>query len=146
MILTLFGRWQTRIFLLSTVGVVLSLPFALGYLGPGASTVYFWLLFYIGLFGLAWDVLYNWLQKFFWDHDWPGLIQFFVCIVEAVWLGLLIQTNLLPNLSSQGFNLQWFAIHYSLVSVAAYLTAWVLMRLLFPRWRFRGGAWMGRWR
>lgn len=30
----LFGRWQTRIFLLATVGLLVSLPFALGYLGP----------------------------------------------------------------------------------------------------------------
>ncbi|MUH01560.1 hypothetical protein F7734_58610 [Scytonema sp. UIC 10036] len=47
--------------------------------------------------------------------------------------------------ASRDFNLQWFVIHYSLVSVIAYLASWVVMRLLFPRWRFRGGVWIGRW-
>ncbi len=145
MIPTLYGRWQTRIFLLATVGVIVSLPFALGFWGMGASGVYFWVIFYIGLFGLAWDILYDWLQKFFWDRDWPGVLQFFACIVEAVFLVLLVRTDLLPYISSRDFNLQWFVIHYSLVSVIAYLASWVVMRLLFPRWRFRGGVWIGRW-
>ncbi|ABC99055.1 hypothetical protein CYA_0851 [Synechococcus sp. JA-3-3Ab] len=29
------------------------------------------------------------------------------------------------------------------VWVCLYL--WVVMRILFPRWRFRGGEWLGRW-
>jgi hypothetical protein len=32
-----------------------------------------------------------------------------------------------------------------LVWLAIYLSAWVVMRLLFPRWRFRGGEWIGKW-
>lgn len=142
---TLYGRWQTRIFLLVTVGVIVTLPFALGYLGLGASGIYFWVLFYVGLFGLAWDIFYNWLQKFFWDHDWPGILQFFASIAEGGLLALLIQTNLLPHVSESQFNQQWFVIHYSLVSLIAYITSWAVMRLLFPRWRFRGGVWIGRW-
>ncbi|NJR17507.1 MAG: hypothetical protein HC785_18530 [Calothrix sp. CSU_2_0] len=142
---TLYGRWQTRIFLLMTIGVIVTLPFALGYIGIGTSGIYFWVLFYAGIFGLTWDILYNWLQKFFWDHDWPGVVQFCACIVEGILLSLLIQLNLLPNIPQPEFNLQWFVIHYSTVSIFAYLTAWVIMRLFFPRWRFRGGVWMGRW-
>ena len=142
---TLFGRWQTRIFLLATVGVLFTLPFAFGYVGNEASTIYFWVLFYVGLLGLGWDILYDWLQKFLWDHDWPGILQFFAAIAESVLLVLLIKTDLLPFISSSEFHLEWFALHYTLVSFAAYVSSWVVMRLLFPRWRFRGGIWIGKW-
>ncbi len=140
----LFGRWQTRIFLLATVGILVSLPFALGYLGPTHgefNSVFFWVVFYVGLLGLAWDILYNYLQQYMWDHDWPGVFQFFGAIAEGILLGLLIKFVGLPNIPKT-IDLEWFVIHYSLVSLIAFLSAWVLMRLLFPRWRFRGGQWL----
>jgi hypothetical protein len=34
---TLFGRWQTRLLLLATLGVLVSLPFVMGWIGPGAN-------------------------------------------------------------------------------------------------------------
>lgn len=56
---TLFGRWQTRLLLLATVGVLVSLPFAVGWIGSSANSVYFWILGYVAIFGLGWDMLYN---------------------------------------------------------------------------------------
>lgn len=147
MIPTLFGRWQTRIFLLATIGLLFTLPFALGVIGftQGRFTpAYFWVLFYVGLFGLAWDVLYDYLQKYLWDHDWPGVLQFFGAIAEAILLILLIKVVGLPHIP-QSLHLDAFILHYSVVSVVAYLASWVVMRLLFPRWRFRGGQWIGKW-
>lgn len=141
----LIGRWQTRIFLLVTVGLLVSLPFALGLWGPSPSgefnPVFFWVVFYVGLLGLAWDVLYNFLQQYMWDHDWPGVFQFFAAIAEGILLGLLIKFIGLPFIP-QDLPLDWFVIQYSLVSAIAYLSSWVVMRLLFPRWRFRGGQWL----
>ncbi|WP_293134357.1 hypothetical protein [Microcoleus sp. bin38.metabat.b11b12b14.051] len=141
----LFGRWQTRIFLLATVGVLVSLPFFLGYLGTKESPIYFWVLFYVGFFGLGWDVLYNFLQKFMWDGDWPGVFQFFAGIVEAVFLGFIIKIFGLPYIDKEVFDIPTFIQHYSLVWVSVYVSSWVMMRLLFPRWRFRGGQWVGKW-
>lgn len=141
---TLAGRWQTRIFLLSTIGVLFTLPFAFGFAGNQASSIYFWVLLYIGLFGLVWDCLYHLLQQFLWDHDWPGVLQFLAAIVEALFLGGLIKFFGLPHISPEGFHLNLFALHYSLVWVAVYLSSWVVMRLFFPRWRFRGGRWIGK--
>ena len=83
---TLIGRWQSRIFLLATIGILFSLPFALNNSSQQIEWIYFWILFYIGLFGLAWDILYNYLQKFLWDHDWPGILQFIAAIVEGGFL------------------------------------------------------------
>ena len=141
----LFGRWQTRIFLLATVGILVSLPFALGVWSPPPRgefhSEFFWVVFYVGLFGIGWDILYNFLQQYMWDRDWPGVFQFFGAIAEGIFLGVLIKFIGLPFLT-QTLDLRWFIIHYTLVSVIAYLLAWVVMRLLFPRWRFRGGQWL----
>lgn len=147
MIPTLLGRWQTRIFLLATVGVLFTLPFAFGlivinreFLNPA----YFWVLFYVGILGLGWDIFYNYLQRYLWDHDWPGVLQFFGAIAEGIVLILLIKLVGLPHIP-QTLNPVAFLLHYSIVSVVGYLSSWVIMRILFPRWRFRGGQWMGKW-
>lgn len=145
---TLFGRWQTRIFLLATVGLLVTWGFASGLFGTEPGTGYYWVLFYVGLFGLAWDILYNYLQKFMWDHDWPGVFVFFSGIAEGILLGALALLGVLPGIESAAhpFNLGTFVLHYSSVWLATYLAVWVVMRLLFPRWRFRGGEWIGKWR
>jgi hypothetical protein len=147
---TLFGRWQTRCFLLATIGVLVSLPFVFGAFSawgePRLGTSYFWVLFYVGLFGIVCDILYDFLQKFMWDHDWPGAFQFLAAIAEGVLLGLLILWFGLPGLPSDSFHILWFIVHYSTVSVVLYFLSWTVMRLLFPRWRFKGGEWIGKWK
>jgi hypothetical protein len=84
---TLWGRWQSRFFLLGTFGVVIT-----------------------GFFILE------------------GL---FVCLI-------LYGLDLLPALPSLGV----FWLHYASVWVTTFLASQSLMRLLFPRWRYRGGRWM----
>jgi hypothetical protein len=138
---TLFGRWQTRLLLLATVGVLVTLPFSLGTIGPGASSEFFWILFYVALFGLVWDILYNYLQKFRWDRDWPGALQLLAGIWEAVFIACVVKLFGLPYLT-QELPLNWFIIHYSLVWLGLYITSQSLMRILFPRWRFKGGQWI----
>lgn len=143
---TLFGRWQTRIFLFATVGILVTWGFASGVFGTQPSTVYYWILFYIALFGLGWDVFYNYLQKFMWDHDWPGAFQLITGIAEGVLVAVLASWNLLPYVESRNFHIDAFIWHYGSVWLAMYLAVWVVMRILFPRWRFRGGEWIGKWR
>lgn len=139
---TLLGRWQTRIFLLITIGVIVTFLYWV-FLGLHEEiSVYFLVLLYVGIFGFFWDILYNYLQKFLWDHDWPGTIQFLACVVEGLVLGLCGKYIGLPGIDRDQFNIIDFVFHYSLVSVIAFLASWVVMRLFFPRWRFRGGIWM----
>lgn len=142
---TLFGRWQSRIYLLATVGILVSLPFALQDGLEQFHQIYFWVLCYVGLFGLGWDILYTYLQKFLWDHDWPGAIQLIAAIFEGVFLALMINYVALPNIPHANFNWVNYAMHYSVVWVFIYMASWVLMRLMFPRARYRGGAWIGKW-
>ena len=84
------------------------------------------------------------MQKYFWDHDWPGIIQLFAAIFEGIFLSLMINLVGLPNITQKP-DLLTYVIHYSVVWIAVYCASWVVMRLLFPRARFRGGAWIGKW-
>jgi hypothetical protein len=136
---TLFGRWQTRLFLFATVGVLITLPFSLGIIGPAVGAVYFRILGYIAFFGCGWDILYNYLQKFRWDRDWPGALQFLAGICEAVFVACGVKVFGLPSVPKEDLSLFWFAIHYSLVWLGIYVASHTLMRILFPRWRFNGG-------
>lgn len=138
---TLFGRWQTRLLLLATVGVLVTLPFSLGIIGPGSDAIFFWILGYVVLFGLAWDIAYNYLQKLRWDRDWPGALQLLAGIWEALFVLCGVKLFGLPNVK-RSLPVFWFFIHYSLVWLSVYIASQSLMRILFPRWRFKGGQWL----
>ena len=136
---TLLGRWQTRLFLFATVGVLITWPFSLGLIEPNFGAGYFRILGYLALFGCGWDILYNYLQKFRWDRDWPGAIQLLTGIWEAIFVTCVVKSLGLPSVPKEDLSLFWFAIHYSLVWLGIYVASHTLMRILFPRWRFRGG-------
>lgn len=135
---TLFGRWQTRLFLLSTIGVLVTLPFYFGILETGYNPVYLSVLLYVAIFGCGWDILYNYLQKFRWDRDWPGVFQLLTGIWEAVFIASFVKIFGLPSVP-QDLSLLSFVLHYSLVWLGVYIGSQTIMRILFPRWRFRGG-------
>lgn len=136
---TLFGRWQTRLFLFATVGFIITLPFASGLIGSTFGVGYLRILLYLAIFGCGWDVLYNYLQKFRWDRDWPGALQLFAGILEAVFLACIVKLFGLPSVPKADLYLPWFAVHYSLVWLGIYMASQTLMRILFPHWRFNGG-------
>lgn len=139
---TLLGRWQTRLFLFATVGLLMTLPFYWGIISPDTGftsyPVFFRVLAYVVLFGLGWDILYNYLQKFRWDRDWPGVLQLLAGIWEGGFLLSIVKLFGLPSIPKD-VSLFWFAIHYSFVWLGVYVASQSLMRILFPRWRFRGG-------
>lgn len=131
---TLWGRWQTRFFLLSTIGSFVTIFFV----AASGNLIPFIFLALVMLLGLGWDVLYNLIQKRRWDHDWPPTLQLAAGIVEGVFLFILINT-LLPF---GGGNPLTFALHYSAIWIATFLASQSFMRLMFPRWRYRGGQWI----
>lgn len=140
---TLFGRWQTRLLLLATVGVLVTLPFATGLIGISANSVYFWILAYVAIFGLGWDVLYDYLQKFRWDRDWPAAYQLSAGIWEFFFIFCCAKIfGFLPFLPKDELSPGVFLLHYSIVWLAVFITSQSLMRIIFPRWRFRGGEWL----
>ena len=126
----LIGRWQTRLFLMLTFGLLVTIPFvAAGGINPA------FVLAFVTLTGFFWDILYTFIQKFHWDHDWPasfqfgaGVWEFIILFIAAFGLGVFGPLNL--------FNLFF---HYWAVWLTTFLASQSIMRIIFPRWRFFGG-------
>jgi len=132
---TLFGRWQSRLFLLGTLGLLITIFFAL----LSRSIAPLLILGLVMGLGLGWDVLYSRWQKRRWDHDWPPLLQFAAGTFEGLFVyGLLYGLNLSNNLPPTPL----FWLHYSLVWLFTFAASQSFMRLYFPRWRYRGGQWL----
>jgi hypothetical protein len=140
---TLFGRWQTRIILFATVGVLATLPFTIGILDIPSGD-YLAILLWVGIFGMGWDIVYDKLQKFRWDRDWPASFQ----LLAGIWEGIftLFVLNVLrfplPGIEKVPISFTTFLFHYSLVWIAVFTASQTVMRIIFPRWRFRGGKWI----
>ncbi len=139
---TLFGRWQTRVFLLGTYGILITLFFGWWFNqdDPNSYTTTWSVLGYVLLFGFFWDLLYHFLQRFRWDSDWPPAYQFAAAIVEAVflWIVLLLEQYItLPGVGR--LTLTQFLAHYWTVWIVIFLLSQSAMRLRFPRWRYNGG-------
>ena len=141
---TLFGRWQTRLLLLFTVGLFVSQPFAIGLIGSPQSDVYFWILCYVAIFGLGWDVVYDQIQKYRWDRDWPAVYQLFAGIWEFIFIvcGIKFLGFLPIPLPKEQLPLFWVFFHYFVVWFAVFIASQSIMRVLFVRWRFFGGQWL----
>jgi hypothetical protein len=138
---TLLGRWQMRLFLLPTVGLLVSGPFALGLFSP-KSMSYLFLLIYMGIFGALCDVVAQQIQKLRWDSDWPGLLQFAGAVVEGGILAALLKANWLPGINTNSLPMQWLLLQYAIASLAMFLAAHSLLRVLFPHSRYHGGQWL----
>ena len=144
MTLTLAGRWQTRILLFLTVGVLVSLLFGRIY---GDFGTYFALLAYMLVLGLALDVIYQRLQRRRWNRDWPAYFQLFTGLLEGALLFWLIQWARasgfptgqgLPGISPSLRDGE-FVVYYFCLWLSVFLGTQGPLRVLFPRWRFRGG-------
>ena len=144
---TVFGRWQTRFFLLFTFGAIVTYIYA-SFMGN--FRMLFIILSYVFFIGLAWDVLYYYLQHYRWDSDWPPVYQLIAGVVEGIFLWLLI-AGLLPvqflglaGLPGIDVTLKAndFITHYSSVWIVTFLAAQSIMRIIFPRWRYMGGEWL----
>ncbi|HEX6387226.1 MAG TPA: hypothetical protein VF177_21375 [Anaerolineae bacterium] len=138
---TLFGRWQTRLLLLGTVGSVVT--FLVIFLLNTDNTPWVILVYVIGI-GFFWDILYNYLQGFRWDRDWSPVHQLLAGIVEGVFVWLLATFVGLPGVTPGADFTTIFVIHYTAVWITTFLASQGLLRIIFPRWRYRGGQWIGR--
>lgn len=135
---TYLGRIQTRILLLATVGSFVTLFYGIlaAFLNNNfvAFFIPFLILFLVAIFGIFWDILYNYAQKLRWDRDWPPAFSFITAFIEMLPVMLIaLLLNVHPIL---------FLFHYWSVWWATFIMALGPMRIIFPRWRFRGGQWL----
>jgi len=141
MLPTLPGRLQTRIFILLTVGALLTLvvtpllPMEGGLTEKYRAT--FLILFATTVLGLVWELVYQALQQFRWEKDWPTLFGLLTGVNEGLLIWLLVSANVIPGLTSVNFVA--FVIDFAVVWTGTWLWVNGPMRVPFIRWRFRGG-------
>ena len=139
MVPTFSGRLQTRLFSMVVVGLPWTLLACL-VLSPLAPSL--GAMFRAGLFawaatllvGLAvWEPIYHGLMQFRWEKDWPTLFLLLESIPEAAVVWILLSTF--------GPGAPWsvFVLDFFSTWMVVFFTVQGPMRVLFLRWRFRGG-------
>ncbi len=136
---TLFGRWQIRLFLLPTVGLIISLLVGLVYHRDFRTPL--WALLYVLVFGVLWDLLYQFMTSFRWDRDWPTSFQVAAGIVEGALIWVLIITVKLPGIQTPP-PFPVFLIQYGLIWLSIFVLLQGPLRLFFLNWRYQGGQWL----
>jgi hypothetical protein len=146
---TMIGRIQTRIFLVLVIGVPWTLivsNFLPNTDGASLSTVYratFTALAVVLVVGLVvWEPIYQALQQYRWERDWPSVFALVTVVNEGI-VAYFITKAIGPLPGDADIPVSTFIVHI--------LTTWVLMwlfvvgpiRVIFPRYRFRGGRILG---
>lgn len=143
MLPTLGGRIQTRIFLLATVGVIITLlitPILPGLTGPLSANyaTTFTILATVCVLGVLWEFLYHFLMQFRWEKDWPTMFGFLTLINEGLLVWGLLELGVVP-----GVNPAPPAAAFWIMFLVVWFCVWAVangpMRIPFIRWRFRGG-------
>jgi hypothetical protein len=135
---TLLGRWQIRIFLLATVGLLISFLVGLGF--GGNYQVPLLALLYVLLFGLVWDVLYQVMTSYRWDRDWPTSYQVAAGVIEGALVWVLILTHKLPGIAEPPHFIV-FLIQYGAIWLSIFLLTQGPLRIFSVNWRYQGGQW-----
>lgn len=137
---TLYGRWQTRILLFVVVGLPVTFLYAL-YLDFEDDGFYDPFVFLTALLivGLVLDPVYNHIQRFRWDNDWPfAFFVFFTVIEFLITLGLLNAGFLDPFLTYRIEN-DTALVHFSWVLFVSFVSVLAFIQVFLIRWRFKGG-------
>lgn len=141
MVPTLAGRLQTRVFMLATVGVVLTLlvtPLVPTSAGLGAAyRATFGVLLAVAVLGLGWELVYHGFQQFRWEKDWPTLFGLVTGANEGLLVWLVARGGAVPGGDSVDGAV--FLTHFLVVWIGVWLCVNGPMRVPFLRWRFRGG-------
>ena len=136
---TLLGRWETRLLLLGTIGIIITLIIGLvvkNFVLP------FLLLGYVFLFGLVWDALYQFISTFRWDRDWPTTFQVGAGIAEGVVVWALVTYTGLPGVPARSIPFVVFISMYASIWVLTFIIAQGPLRIFLVRIRYQGGEWL----
>jgi hypothetical protein len=133
---TLAGRVQTRLFVLATVGAALTALLTL--LLPMSFADAYLVLLAVAVIGVGWELLYHLLMQFRWDKDWPTMFGLVTAVPEGLAMWVLLDLGLVPGV--EGPVTWWaFAVMFTVVWLGQWLFVNGPMRVLFVKWRLRGG-------
>ena len=140
----LFGRIQTRLFLLAFVGGPLAFLLAAILPRPTPLTTYnnmlrvfFGALVIVAVVGVIWELIYHGIQQFRWEKDWPTLYGLITAIPEGIVVYLLLDRGIPWEFGD--VPLKTFLPMFIITWLAIWAVASGPLRIAFPRWRFRGG-------
>jgi len=133
---TLSGRWKTRLFILSTSGLVFAFIFSAIF---ASQTSLFVLLLYWLVLGFGLDIIFSALQRFRWDQDWPPLYSILTTVIEGGILWSILNSK--PPGITFGFSVLQYILFFLSISIVGFFENTVLLPILFPDRRFRGGEW-----
>jgi hypothetical protein len=145
MVPTLWGRVQTRLFLLAAAGAAVTalitplLPVA----GPLAQRYQatFVVLAAVAVLGVGWELVYHLLMQWRWEKDWPTVFGLITLVPEGILVWFLVSRQLVPGLPGP-VPAAAFVIHFVTVWLVVWFVANGPMRVPFVHWRFRGGRLM----
>ena len=126
------GRWETRLALLATIGLLITLIFTLVF----GSTGFLFVLLYVAVFGVIWDVIYIALQQFAGTATGPPFFRSSMESPKASSCTWSSGSSVYPECHRPLARL--FIAHYGLVWLAIFLFTQGPMRAIFPFWRFHG--------
>ena len=129
---SLSGRIQTRLLLLTIVGVPVTLLVA-ALLGGVTLAGGLAVLAVMAVLGVAWELLYHLLQQRRWDKDWPSILALVVGVPEA-----LVAWQVLGAWDARPDSAVAYSLLFGIVWTAVWLALQGPMRVLAPRWRFHG--------
>lgn len=143
---TLLGRLETRVLSVLLVGVAWTAvvtPFLpLSGLAPGASRLgelyrlTFSALGLLTLFGVVvWEPVYQLLQQFRWEKDWPAMFV----LVQVLPEGALVHYVLHWLVPGPGLGWAGFILDFGTTWLVVFAFVHGPIRVPFLRWRFRGG-------
>ena len=133
---TLLGRWQIRIFLLATVGLAISLIVS----GIVRNPMPLFALLYVLVFGLVWDVIYQFFTLLRWDRDWPTCFQVGAGVIEGLLVWGLILTKKLAGIPEPPPFIV-FLIQYGAIWLSIFVLTQGPLRVIWLKWRYQGGQW-----
>lgn len=146
---TLFGRIQTRLFLLATFGLIWTLLIGLVLPRPEGATLndqyktLLTALLIVGVVGIIWELIYHALQQLRWEKDWPTIFGLFVAVPEGIVAYVLLQNNIPWDVGGVALNA------FLPMFITVWLLVWAIangpMQIFFIRWRYRGGRLNPRW-
>jgi hypothetical protein len=160
---TLLGRLQTRILLFLSIGLPVTVLYAIWLSGrsrqdpSGASPE--WIVALAGvrldirpvqilclllLVGAVLDFLYIQLQHFRWDRDWPFAFQFVASIGEFAIVLALVKLDMIPFMPSRWVgagDYPYLILHFAWFFVPSFVALLGFIQIFMVRWRHKGCEW-----
>ncbi len=141
MLPTLFGRIQTRIFLIAVIGGLWAILIGPVLPGGGATgekyEAMYGILLIVGVLGIGWELVYHGLMQFRWEKDWPTLFGLVTALPEGLLAFAVARSGIVP--ATEHVSGAAFLVGFGTTWLVTWLWVNGPMRIFTVHWRFRGG-------